>query len=83
MTKLIFEFGDFMNNYFSYLLNQNSENEKNNLIFEFYDFRNENFIFNRENIDKRYIDLNKQELQDFKKKIKNFNYYKGNIFSLN
>lgn len=83
MTKLIFEFGDFMNNYFSYLLNENSENEKNNLIFEFDDFRNENFIFNRGNIDKRYIDLNKQELQDFKKKIKNFNYYKGNIFRLN
>ena len=79
VKKIIFEFSNFLNDYFSYILQLNNCNIEYNNCFEKDNFKNENFIFNRGIIDNRYIHLNNEQINDFKKRIKFFNLFKANI----
>ena len=79
IKKIISEFSDFLNDYFSYILKLNNCNIEYNYCFNEDNFNNENFIFNRGIIDNRYINLNKENINELKKKIEIFNLFKKNI----
>ena len=79
VKKIIFQFSDFLNDYFSYILQLNNCNIEYNYCFEKDNFNNENFIFNRGIIDNRYINLKKENINELKKKIEIFNLFKKNI----